>query len=278
VVIEAYAAGPAAVELREETLRPLEVVLAEGRAQAPQVSSLHLEAIVGGIYGLAYRQIRRSGAESLPNLAPVCTYFTLAPLIGPEEACAAANGDGRGRGTRTGDLPYRRMLSQLLRIFNEGNASAEQIARRLDEPLEKVQSLVDELLGSALIEPAGDELRDGVVEVLYRGSPALIEDRAWARLSQAERQEISAGIGHLITGEIDQAIEVGSFDARIDRYLTRVPVRVDEQGWRELMAIHDRALRETLAARDRSAERLRRSGQKGIEGRSVQVLFEAPKR
>jgi hypothetical protein len=53
---------------------------------------------------------------------------------------------------------------------------------------------------------------------------------------------------------------------------------VDEQGWGELMAIHERALRESLAARDRSAERLRRSGQKGIEGRSVQVLFEAPKR
>jgi hypothetical protein len=45
----------------------------------------------------AYRRIRDSGPESLPGLAPLCTYIALSPFIGPEEACRVANGDGRGR-------------------------------------------------------------------------------------------------------------------------------------------------------------------------------------
>jgi hypothetical protein len=80
-----------------------------------------------------------------------------------------------------------------------------------------------------------------------------------------------------VTGEIEQVLEMGTFDARLDRHLTRTHVVVDEQGWRELAKIHDEAFLATIAARDRSAERLRRSGKPGIEGRSIQVLFEVPR-
>lgn len=97
LLIEVYAAGPAALARRDEALRPLEVLLAEGRAGQRGLGPIEIEAITGGLYRLAYKQIREHGAESLPHLAPVCTYLTLAPLIGAEEACAVANRDGRGR-------------------------------------------------------------------------------------------------------------------------------------------------------------------------------------
>jgi hypothetical protein len=51
-------------------------------------------------------------------------------------------------------------------------------------------------------------------------------------------------------------------------------VRVDEQGWRELIEIHEKAFRASLETQARSAERMRKSGEAGIEGRSVQALFE----
>jgi hypothetical protein len=46
VAVEVYAAGPAALERREEALRPLEVLLADGRA--PKVPRIVVETIAGG--------------------------------------------------------------------------------------------------------------------------------------------------------------------------------------------------------------------------------------
>ena len=166
-LVEVYAAGPAALERREEALRPLEVLLADGRARAPEVPRIVVEAIAGGTYALAYEQIRDSGPESLPALAPVCTYLALAPFLGAEEACAAANGDGR----------------------------------------------------------------------------------TWE------------------AAEID-------FDAGGDRHLSRVPLLVDEQGWRELMKIHRQAFLASLEVRSECAERLKGTDKPAIEGGSVQMLFD----
>lgn len=44
------------------------------------------------------------------------------------------------------------------------------------------------------------------------------------------------------------------------------------------MAIHEKAFRASREAQERSAERLERDGKAGIDGRSVQVLFEMPER
>lgn len=97
VTVEVYAAGLAAMERRVEALEPLQILVAEGLKRSPQTPPIAAEAIAGGIYTLAYRRIRDSGPESLPSLAPLCTYIALSPFIGPEEACRVANGDGRGR-------------------------------------------------------------------------------------------------------------------------------------------------------------------------------------
>jgi AcrR family transcriptional regulator len=96
--VEVYAAGPAAVERRRESSKPLEMLATEGRKRSPQTPAIAAEAIAGGVYTLGYRRIRDSGPEALPALAPICTYIALAPFIGAEEACRVANGDGRGRG------------------------------------------------------------------------------------------------------------------------------------------------------------------------------------
>jgi hypothetical protein len=46
---------------------------------------------------MIYEQVRRGAIRNLQELAPLATYMALAPFIGVEEACAVANGDGRGR-------------------------------------------------------------------------------------------------------------------------------------------------------------------------------------
>jgi AcrR family transcriptional regulator len=97
VMVEVYAAGLGAMQRRMETMQPLQELLAAGDALAPETPEITAEWIAGSMYTLAYRRLREAGADSLPALAPVCAYITLSPLLGPDEACRIANGDGRGR-------------------------------------------------------------------------------------------------------------------------------------------------------------------------------------
>jgi AcrR family transcriptional regulator len=95
IAVEVYAAGIEAVEHRGHSLRRLEHALGEGRESAPEVPAIAAEAIVGGVYALAYERINSRGPQELPALAPLCTYIALAPFIGAEEACEVANREGR---------------------------------------------------------------------------------------------------------------------------------------------------------------------------------------
>jgi AcrR family transcriptional regulator len=102
IVVEVYAAGGAAMRRRAENLQPLEELLEKGQQHAPETPAIAVEAIAGVVYSLAYRQIRETGAESLPALTPLCTYLALAPFLGAEEATLAANETGRAAMSRTG--------------------------------------------------------------------------------------------------------------------------------------------------------------------------------
>jgi AcrR family transcriptional regulator len=96
-VVDVYAAGKRALEQRDQVMTGMEALLVPGFERKPDASPIAAEAIGGAIYSMIYDQIKRSGAESMQEIAPLATYVTLAPFVGAEEACAVANGDGRGR-------------------------------------------------------------------------------------------------------------------------------------------------------------------------------------
>lgn len=95
--VEVYAAGKRALEQRDLIMEGLQSLVEPGYERAPQASPIAAEAIAGAIYSLIYDQVRASGPQSLPEIAPLATYMVLAPFLGAEEACAVANGDGRRR-------------------------------------------------------------------------------------------------------------------------------------------------------------------------------------
>jgi AcrR family transcriptional regulator len=97
MMVEVYAIGLEAMQHRMEALRPLQELIAEGQALAPETPPNTAEGIAGGVYTLAYRRLRDAGPGALPALAPICAYITLSPFVGPGEACRIANGEGRGR-------------------------------------------------------------------------------------------------------------------------------------------------------------------------------------
>ena len=94
---DVYAAGPRVLERRDQVIEGMEALLAPGYQANPDASPIAGEAIGGAIYSMIYEQVRHGAVQNLQELAPLATYVALAPFIGVEEACAVANGDGRGR-------------------------------------------------------------------------------------------------------------------------------------------------------------------------------------
>jgi AcrR family transcriptional regulator len=94
--VEVYAAGPEAIRQRDATG---EAILAEtlARGGPAEINPLVAEAIVGATYSVMHDRVREQGAESLLESPPFLTYVALVPFVGPEQACAIANGDGRRR-------------------------------------------------------------------------------------------------------------------------------------------------------------------------------------
>lgn len=92
--VEVYAAGPEAIAQRDRVGTEIfgEAITPDG---VPEVDPIAAEAIVGAVYSLQLDLIRGKGVEVLPEFAPLVTYVTLAPMLGPERACEVANGDGR---------------------------------------------------------------------------------------------------------------------------------------------------------------------------------------
>jgi AcrR family transcriptional regulator len=84
--VEMYTVGRRALETRDNVMEGLEALLAPGYEIAPDIPPIAAEAIGGAIYALIHDQVKDKGPESLPELAPMATYMTLAPFVGPKEA------------------------------------------------------------------------------------------------------------------------------------------------------------------------------------------------
>jgi AcrR family transcriptional regulator len=92
-----YGCGPRALARRDRVIDALTEMLAPGFEENPAAPAITGEAAAATAYALVGEQMRREGPRSLPSVVPLATYVTLVGFVGPELACAVANGE---RGTR----------------------------------------------------------------------------------------------------------------------------------------------------------------------------------
>jgi AcrR family transcriptional regulator len=283
LAVDAYAGGTRALARRARALSPLRTLLDEAYRLAPDVPAVATEAIAGGIGGLVHRRIRQEGAGSLPSLAPICTYIALAPFLGSSRATEVANSDGRVRRLTPIDqagigavLAVQPTKWSVLAILALRPASAPELARDLEAPVEAVRGYVEDLEAEGSIEPVEPKSTDGPPRWRMHSMMRVIELEEWERLSPAEREEATRQILGWVDQDLELALESGTLIRRLDMHLTRIGLTVDEQGWRELGEIHRAAALAAQRVQVESAKRLRKSGEKGITGRSIQMLFEIP--
>jgi AcrR family transcriptional regulator len=282
LLVEVYSGGSDALRVRTHGVRELGRVLGEEGPSDHKVPRIAPEVIAGGIAALARRQLLRKGAETLPSLAPVCTYMALFPYIGAEEACRAANGDGRARpGPVDGaaaSVPRAGHTKRAVNsILGRRSATAEMLAEELGLPLEKIVEYLTELEQDGAIEPvtarADGSPRDWIAKKRFR----LIDGDEWEALTFPERRRTADEAMEHIASEIDRAIKRKVLCLRLNEHYTFTPIEVDREGWIELTEIHRAAFEATEVVKRESEKRLRESDGETIAGRTVQLLFEVPK-
>ncbi|HXF32828.1 MAG TPA: helix-turn-helix domain-containing protein [Solirubrobacterales bacterium] len=163
-----------------------------------------------------------------------------------------------------------------LAILGERVASPAEIARELHVEVSKVGYHVTALTKAGLLEEVGQRPVRGAVEHFYRAVVrpiTLTEDEA--ELSVDERVSFARTIWSLITANATTALEAGKLVERADHHLTRVPLRVDEQGWSEMAEAYMELYERVYEIQTASAERLGAdSGDPGISVLSVLAFFE----
>lgn len=162
-----------------------------------------------------------------------------------------------------------------LQILNEREASAAEIARMIGEDMKKVGNHVKALADHGCIELVRTEKKRGAEEHFYRASlRPYIGDAEWAQLSPEARHQISGLMFQAIVAEALTAFRTGKFDSRLDRHVSWQPLKLDEQGWSELMSELNESLKRIEAIRVAAEERLTESGEKGFQAIAAAMGFE----
>jgi AcrR family transcriptional regulator/predicted transcriptional regulator len=280
LLLGVFEGGGPALQRRSEALRPIEALLIQPSRRHSGPQGITAEAIFGGILGLAGRRLLETGAGGLLSLTPICTYVALSPLIGIEQATAAAEGKSYRRGpSRLIDMSRLALndakSARLLTFLSHGPIDVAQLAEVLPRSREEIEAQLSELEESRLIkrvdaQAVGDD-------PAYVSGWAVLSTEEWKLRDQDEREETSEEIGLTVKAEVEEAVAAGTFDARTDRHLVRLPMWLDEEGWRELASTLDGTLESCLEIQERAKSRLREDDTAaGSPARVLLVSFEPP--
>lgn len=101
-IVEVLAAGPRALERRNELMRALARLIhsdAEKTPRSMHPPALTAEAIVGGIYEIVYSRVLQGQTKELPALLPDLAYSVMLPYLG-HQAAERAVGEFAGEAGR----------------------------------------------------------------------------------------------------------------------------------------------------------------------------------
>jgi hypothetical protein len=90
------------------------------------------------------------------------------------------------------------------------------------------------------------------------------------------KEMISGGIFEELTKRVRRAMEVGTIDARPDRHFSWMPLRLDLQGWKNVIAKVDALFHWLFEEQKRADARMAESGEKPIPMTVGLAAFESP--
>jgi hypothetical protein len=120
--------------------------------------------------------------------------------------------------------------------------------------------------------------RRSAVERFYRATgPAIFDRESWAEVPDSVKPTYSWMIFKLLAELVKEAIQAGTFEARLDSHLSWSVLRLDQQGWERVAAAVDALLALVLEEKERAKDRIAVSGEEAFTMTIALLAFESPK-
>ncbi len=195
---------------------------------------------------------------------------------------------GSGRPTRSerdkstaANVLAHPLRARILEVLNQCDMSPVEFCREGFAPEDAAVSHVAyhfrELAEYGALAVVEQNPRRGSVEHVYRGlGRAYFSDPQWTELDHEERVRLSKTTVQGLMARIEGALMTGTFDSRLNRHLTWIAMRLDEQGWSEMTTALSAAFGEIEQIRADAEARLDREGEEGIPSTCGILGFPSP--
>lgn len=150
---------------------------------------------------------------------------------------------------------------QILEVLTERVASPNSMSAELGTGLSDVSYHTRALDKCGCLELVDTARRRGATEHFYKAVPnSFVGTPAWRQVPRAIRGGVSAATLQTFLDKAIAALEAGTLDGRDDTVLRWMPLLLDQEGWKEVVAVMEEATNLVLAAHLRSQDRLAESG------------------
>lgn len=166
---------------------------------------------------------------------------------------------------------------RILAMLDEGPASPKVLADRLGISLGVVAYHVRTLHELDLLKLVGTRQRRGATEHMYAAvARPTFSDDAWAGMEPVAKQRLLSAMLRQIGEYANASAAAGGFD-RADANISRIALKLDEKGWKQLAAASKKWLAEVQKIEDGVQKRLKKPGDEHdlTDVGLVVLLFEA---
>jgi DNA-binding transcriptional ArsR family regulator len=168
---------------------------------------------------------------------------------------------------------------KILGAVSHGAASPRELSDQLDTSIGTVAYHVRFLVDLGLLKLVRTAPRRGATEHWYEldGRPT-ISSKAWGELPDVLQDSVIGVTLRDMALDIERAGSSGGFE-REDIHLSRVPMVLDEQGWKKVSKLMDRTLEQVMKIEDEARARIQGDPDaEALGARTVLMFFETPKR
>jgi DNA-binding transcriptional ArsR family regulator len=166
----------------------------------------------------------------------------------------------------------------LLGILSYRDISPAEFARERREPVSNVAYHFRALEKLGCVEVVDTRPVRGSTEHFFRRTEIVVyDDDSFLYMPDEARQIVASSIIRDLVGRMTKALLAGTFTAREDFHITWTPVKLDEQGWTEVISILATAFQKVGDVEVRAAERMAESGEDGLVATVALAGFESPR-
>ncbi|HET9153783.1 MAG TPA: helix-turn-helix domain-containing protein [Solirubrobacterales bacterium] len=146
---------------------------------------------------------------------------------------------------------------RILEALTDHVASPNTLAGKFETDLSGVAYHTRELDRLGALELVDTGRVRGAIEHFYKATPcAFVGDPGWRKVPPSLLSGVSAATLQTFLDKAIAALQAGTLDGRSDTVFRWMPLCLDEEGWKEVVAIMEEATKLMLAAHLRSQDRL----------------------